>query len=88
MNYTHTLYVAPSGLYGPSEQCRIYATEGTDVPRYDPFSKIWREVGLMDSAGNVRCIEPEFAALRDDVPLMAGSYYPLNRLPQTVAAIS
>lgn len=72
---TTVLYVAPAGLYGPAGQCRIYA--GASGARYDPQSPDWREVGLMDSAGNVRCIEPEFAALRDDVPLMAGSYYPM-----------
>jgi hypothetical protein len=72
----HTLYIAPSGAYGPSGQCRIYAAPGQGGS-YDHQSKAWREVGLMDSAGNVRCIEPEFAALRDDAPLMAGTYYPL-----------
>ena len=70
-----TLYVAPSGTYGPSGQCRIYAS---DAPgRYEDCPSNWREVGLMDSAGNVRCIGPEFAALRDDAPLMAGTYWPM-----------
>jgi hypothetical protein len=71
----HTLYVAPSGIHGPSGQCRIYA--GPAGVRYNHQSTVWREVGLMDSVGNVRCIEPEFAALRDDAPLAAGTYYPV-----------
>ncbi len=73
------LYVAPSGIYGPAEQCRIYVERGPLAPgaRYEDNPQNWREVGLMDWYGNVRCIETEFAALRDDVPLMAGTYYPL-----------
>lgn len=70
-----TLYIAPSGTHGPSGQCRIYASESAGS--YDPQSPAWREVGLMDSSGNVRCIEPEFAALCDDAPLMAGTYWPM-----------
>lgn len=71
------LYIAPSGAYGPSGQCRIYAPAGELRPgaRYEDSPQNWREVGLMDSAGNVRCIEPEFAALRDEAPLMAGTYW-------------
>lgn len=76
---TTTLYVAPSGAYGPAGQCRIYAAKGQLAPGacYRDNPDNWREVGLMDSAGNVRCIEPEFSALRDDQPLMAGPYYPI-----------
>ena len=74
-----TLFVAPSPGYGPAGQCRIYAAIGELAAgaRYQDNPSNWREVGLMASDGAVRCIEPEFAALRDDVPLMAGTYYPL-----------
>lgn len=69
----NTLYVAPSGRYGPSGQCRIYA--GADGTRY---GSTWREVGLMGHDGRIVCIEPEFADLKHDVPLMAGTYYPMG----------
>lgn len=74
-----TVLIVPSGAHGPSGQCRIYA-HPHNVPNAlrayrEDAGRGWREVGLMDSAGNVRCIEPEFAALRDDAPLMAGSQY-------------
>ncbi len=71
-----TLYIAPSGTYGPSGQCRIYASESAG--RYEDRPSDWHEVGLMDSAGRVRCISPEFADLRHDEPLMAGSYWPMG----------
>jgi len=70
-----TLYVAPSGAFGPSGQCRIYASDAGG--RYEAHPQSWREVGLMNSEGGIRCIEAEFSVLQDDVPLMAGSYYPV-----------
>ena len=71
----NTLYVAPSGLDEPASQCRIYA--GSDGTRYG--SK-WREVGLMGHDGRIICIEPEFADLKHDVPLMAGVYYLMGEM--------
>lgn len=70
----NTLYVAPSGLDAPASQCRIYAC--ADGVRYnDATYRSWREVGLMGHDGRIICIEPEFADLKHDVPLMAGVYY-------------
>jgi len=71
-----TLYIVPTwGDQG--SQCRIVARDGDHQAResYEANPSNWREVGLMDWHGNVRCIEPEFAALRDDVPLMAGTQF-------------
>lgn len=73
---TTTLYVVPA-FSDQAGQCRIVARDGDHGARdsYRANPNNWREVGLMDSRGNIRCIEPEFAALRDDVPLMAGTVY-------------
>lgn len=59
-------------------QCRIVARQG-DVRdalcNYRAEPRAWREVGLMDSRGSIRCIEPQFAEMRQDEPLTAGVVY-------------
>lgn len=71
-----TIYVAPAGLDEPLSQCRIYAAQ--DGIRYNHTSKLWKEVGLMGSDGSIICIESIFSDLKYDVPLMAGTYYPMG----------
>ena len=71
----HTLFIVPA-FSDQAGQCRIVARAGrmTDcLTSYRLIPEQWREVGLMDSAGNVRCIELEFAALRHEAPLAAGT---------------
>lgn len=75
-----TLYIVPAWS-DQAGQCRIVAREGQWAARdsYLVNASKWLEVGLMDSRGKVRCIEPEFASLREDEPLMAGTQYRFPR---------
>jgi hypothetical protein len=56
-------------------QCRIVAAPG-DYPcaldSYRQTPALWREVGIMGNDGSLVCIDPPFASLADDQPLMAG----------------
>lgn len=74
------LYIAPA-FSDQAGQCRIYAHSDDTIrnvrDHYRKYPEQWHEVGLMDSRGSIRCIEPEFAALKHDEPLMAGSIYPM-----------
>lgn len=77
---TTTLLIVPA-FSDQAGQCRIVARDGRTadcLKSYRSAPDEWREVGLMDSRGNVRCIEAEFSALRDDAPLMAGNSYVFN----------
>lgn len=76
----YILYIPPA-MTELAGQCRIYATSyPTANPRvfYDKHPDLWREVGIMGHDGRVVCIDSDFAALRDDVPLMAGGCYPMT----------
>ena len=79
-----TLYIVPA-VTDLAGQCRIVGRRGQisgaarDSYRADPSA--WMEVGLMNSKGELVCLEEEFGAaggwdeLRDSQPLMAGSEF-------------
>lgn len=59
-------------------QCRVVAADGLfrdPLSAYRHDHSAWGEVGLVNSRGELVCIEPEFAAMKQDEPLMAGVYY-------------
>lgn len=72
-----TLYIAPA-LTDQAGQCRIYSTPG-DVEDagalYRARPEVWREVGLMNSRGQLVCSSVAYQDLKDQEPLMGGSAF-------------
>jgi hypothetical protein len=80
MNPT-TVYIRPA-LTDQAGQCRIYATNGLEGVSarddYEARPNLWREVGLMNSRGELVCFEgPDEwrQELIDCQPLLAGNTY-------------
>lgn len=76
-----TLYIAPA-MTDQAGQCRIYACAGYHPMKVrEHFAKYpgqWKEVGLMNSRGQLVCFEgteQQRQDLTDDQPLMAGLAY-------------
>lgn len=77
-----TLYIVPA-LTDVAGQCRIVGYPGTDYPgksardSYRAHPDLWKDVGLMNSRGELVCLEPEYGAcggwdeLKACEPLMA-----------------
>lgn len=80
------VYIAPT-VTDHGSQCRIYMADADMVPRsirdhYRNMPQAWKEVGLMDHKGSIRCFEQGTTALRlihadlqNQVPLMAGTSF-------------
>ena len=74
---TTTVLIVPT-LTDMGSQCRVVAADGRfrdPLSAYRRDHSVWVEVGLMNSRGVLVCIEPEFVAMKQDEPLMAGVYY-------------
>lgn len=78
---TTTIYIHPAWS-DQAGQCRIYATNelgGVDArDDYRARPNLWREVGLMNSAGELVCFEgteDQREALVEGQPLAAGSVF-------------
>lgn len=78
-----TLLIVPA-LTDQAGQCRIVGYPGTDFPgrnallSYRERPDLWKGVGLMNSRGELVCLEPEYGAcggwdeLKACEPLIAG----------------
>lgn len=78
-----TLFIVPA-VTDQAGQCRIVGFPGKDYPgknaihSYRENPNLWKEVGLMNSRGELVCLEPEYGAcggwdeLKACEPLMAG----------------
>lgn len=69
-----TLYIAPA-MTDQAGQCRIYSIEGKAHDAallYRQHPNLWKEVGIMNSRGQLVCCEVAFQEIRDMEPLMAG----------------
>ena len=78
---TTTIYIAPA-MTPQAGQCRIYACEGPMIrsarDHYRTFPGLWKEVGIMNSRGNLVCFKgtpKQREDLTNDQPLMAGITY-------------
>lgn len=70
-----TLLIVPA-MTDQAGQCRIVAREGKGtLADYRAEPRNWTEVGIMNSRGDLVCIEPEFNDLYNDVPLAAGTLW-------------
>lgn len=72
-----TVHIVPA-FSDQAGQCRIYARPGNhpDPARhYLHEQDQWHEIGIMDSKGNLRCIEPKYQELSHEVPLRGGATY-------------
>lgn len=73
------IHIAPSlGIVGGG-QCRVYkaTTEADTVPLYRLKPELYVECGLMNQQGSVVCFDgtdEQRQALKNDEPLMAGTY--------------
>jgi len=72
-----TIFVAPG-----SHQCRIYAMPYHMRPGQKPGDiaweyqqRDWKEIGMLDSRLKLRCIEPDYAHLKDDLEGMMGGTF-------------
>lgn len=74
---THTALIVP-GVTEMASQCRIYARRGKvrdALQNYRAEPREWREVGLMNSRGELVCCEPYgdlVKQLKECEPLRAG----------------
>jgi hypothetical protein len=81
----HTVYIVPAWT-DQAGQCRIVAAEGTfSSPRdcYKAHHKLWKEVGIMNSAGKLVCLQAgpiTTAEIKDCEPLSAGSIFKFSSL--------
>lgn len=78
-----TLLIVPA-MSNQAGQCRIVGYPGTDYPgnnallSYREQPDLWKDVGLMNSRGEVVCLDPEYGAcggwdeLKACEPLIAG----------------
>ncbi|EGQ62637.1 hypothetical protein GGI1_14059 [Acidithiobacillus sp. GGI-221] len=78
--HLQTVYIVPA-MTNQEGQCRIVAAEGFyGSPRdsYEKHPKRWKEIGIMNSAGKIVCLEagPQATAeMKDCEPLMAGAFF-------------
>lgn len=76
----HTVYIVPA-LTNQAGQCRIVAAEGfygAPQDSYEKHQKRWKEIGIMNSAGKIVCLEagPQSTAeMKSCEPLMAGAFF-------------
>lgn len=83
-----TVYIVPA-MSDIAGQCRIVQRDsgfsGSARDNYRKEPQAWKEIGLMDSRGNLRCLTapPEIVSeLKECEPLMAGLEFEFELLAQ------
>jgi hypothetical protein len=88
---TTTVYIVPA-MTDQAGQCRIVSREGTVASARDDYLQApdnWKEIGLMNSRGQLVCIEADNLDVVDELkacePLMAGLVFEVEDV-QALAA--